>query len=241
MRWQYRRERNVLQGKVAIITGGAGALGGGVVEAFAAAGAHIAVFDRGGEHLDVLAQRHPDILPMVVDLLDASGIAAAVEQVRFRFGSVDVLAHLAGGWYGARVEETPPDQWRAQLDLNLTTSFLMAHAVLPVMLEQRSGVLLAVGSRPAVGPAAGNAAYAVAKLGVIKLMQTIDEEHRQDGIRANVILPSVIDTPANRRAMPKADASQWVKPAEIAAVLRFLASDDACIISGAVVPVYGQA
>lgn len=231
----------MLAGKTALITGGAGALGVAVVAAFVEAGAQVAVADRAGNGLAALAQRHPQTLPLAVDARDPVAIEDAVARTRAQFGRLDIVVHLVGGYAGGRVVATSPERWREQLDLNLTTTFLTMRAALPPMLEQGGGVLLAVGSRPAVGPAAGNAAYAVAKLGVIKLMQTIDEEHRKDGIRANVVLPSVIDTPANRSSMPTADASKWVKPTEIAAVLRFLAGDEARSISGAVIPVYGQA
>src|SRR5437868_921973 len=126
----------ILEGKTALISGGAGALGSGVVAVFLEAGAQVAVADRAGPGLDRLAQRHPEVLPLATDLLNAAAVANAVERTRFRFGRIDIAVQLAGGWFGAKVEETPPDRWREQLDLNLTTTFLVAHAVLPPMLEQ---------------------------------------------------------------------------------------------------------
>ena len=229
----------MLQGKTAVVTGGTGALGEAVVAAFLEAGARVAVVSRNGPTSEAVAR--PDVLWLAADVLNTHSMAEAVAQTAARFGQVDILAHLVGSWYGAPVAETPLARWREQLDINLTSAFVTAQAVLPGMLAHGSGVILAVGSRPAVERAAGNAAYAIAKLGVVKLMQTIDEEYRKQGIRANVVLPSVIDTPANRRDMPNADHTRWVQPSEIAAVLRFLASDAASAVSGAVVPVYGKA
>src|SRR5581483_8266211 len=157
-------------------------------------------------------------------------------------GRLDALVCLAGGFFGnTPVADTPPNRLREQLDLNLVATYTAAHAALPHLLAAGGGAIVGVGSRPAVGPATDAVAYGIAKLGVVKLMQTIADEYRTRGIRANAILPSIIDTPANRRDMPNADFTAWVPPEQIAAVIRFLVSADAAAISGAAIPVYGRA
>jgi NAD(P)-dependent dehydrogenase (short-subunit alcohol dehydrogenase family) len=230
----------VLAGKVTVITGGAGALGSRVVEVFREAGAAVVVVDR---EAALASRRATDrVLPLAVDLLDEASVAQAVDAIVARFGRIDALVCLAGGFFGdVPVVDTAPARLREQLELNLLSVYICVHAVLPRMIAAGGGAVVGVGSRPAVRPVPGAVAYGVAKLGVLKLMEAVAEEYREQGIRANAILPSIIDTPANRRSMPDADATRWVRPEQIAAVLRFLVSDDAAIISGAAIPVYGRA
>jgi len=229
-----------LTGKTAIITGGAGALGRAVVACFEEAGANVVVVDRPGTMAAMQASDR--LLPVEADLLDEPSVARMIETARDRFGRLDALVCLVGGFFGdTPVVDTSPERLREQLDLNLVSAYLCVHAALPPMVADGGGAIVGVGSRPAVRPITGAVAYAVAKLGVIKLMESVAEEYREQGIRANAIIPSIIDTPANRRAMPDADAGRWVRPEQIAAVLRFLVSDDAAIISGAAIPVYGRA
>jgi NAD(P)-dependent dehydrogenase (short-subunit alcohol dehydrogenase family) len=230
-----------LAGKTAIITGGAGALGSAVVEVFQQAGANLVVADRSAEALARVAPS-ATLLPAVVNVLDDASVEKLMQDTRERFGSIDALICLAGGFFGdTPVAETPTEKMREQLELNLVSAFACVRAVLTHMLAAGGGTIVGVGSRPAVRAVPGAVAYAAAKLGVIKLMESVAEEYREQGIRANTILPSIIDTPANRRAMADADFSRWVRPEQIAAVLRFLCSDDASIISGASIPVYGRA
>lgn len=231
----------VLSGKTAVITGGAGGLGRAVVRTFQDAGANVVVADRSAE---ALAQFPPQatLLPVEVDVLDERSVDNLMQATRVRFGRIDALLCLAGGFFGdVPVAETPLEKLREQLDLNLVSAFVCVRAVLPHMIAGGGGVIIGVGARPAVRPVPGAVAYAAAKVGVVKLMESVAEEYREQGVRANVILPSIIDTPANRRAMPDADFSRWVHPEQVAAVLRFLVSDDAAIISGAAIPVYGRA
>jgi NAD(P)-dependent dehydrogenase (short-subunit alcohol dehydrogenase family) len=231
----------VLAGKSVIITGGAGALGRAVVASFREAGANVVVVDRDEAALAAWPVSE-QILPLLTDLLDESSVAQMTKAAHERFGRIDGLICLAGGFFGdTPVVETPPARVREQLDLNLLSAYICVHAALPFMLADGGGAIVGIGSRPAVRPVPGAVAYAVGKLGVIKLMEAVAEEYREQGIRANAVIPSIIDTPANRRAMPDADAGRWVRPEQIAAVLRFLVSDDAKIISGAAIPVYGRA
>jgi len=229
-----------LEGKTAIVTGGAGALGRAVVASFQDAGASVVVVDR-AEPLESW-EATDRLLPVAADLLDEADVARMAVTARDRFGRIDALICLAGGFFGdTPIVDTPPTRLREQFELNLLSVYTCVHALLPGMVADGGGAIIGVGSRPAVRAVPGAVAYAVAKLGVIKLMESIAEEYREQGIRANAVIPSIIDTPANRRSMPDADFRRWVQPDQIAAVLRFLVSDDGAVISGAAIPVYGLA
>ncbi|MGH9413064.1 MAG: SDR family NAD(P)-dependent oxidoreductase [Terriglobales bacterium] len=207
--------RNVL------ITGASGGLGGAVVDAFMASGAH------------VTAVSHPDY-----DLTKSADAARAVTAA----GSpLHTLVHLVGGFAGGTsVAETGDATWRSMLTLNLDAAFYTLRAAIPAMLAHPGGRIVLIGSRNAVVPAANLAAYNVAKAGVVALSRTVALEIGSHGATCNVVLPSVIDTPANRAAMPKADPAKWVQPSAIAALIHWLASPAAADINGAVIPIYGQ-
>jgi NAD(P)-dependent dehydrogenase (short-subunit alcohol dehydrogenase family) len=152
------------------------------------------------------------------------------------------LVNLVGGFHvGGRVHETPPEEFEEQFRLNLRPTYLMTRAVLPYMLDRRAGSIVCVGTRAAVQPFPGAAGYVSSKAAVIAFAHAVAVEYKNDGIRCNVILPSVIDTPANRASMPDAKHERWVKPAEIAGVLAHLLSADSGPTSGAAIPVYGRA
>jgi NAD(P)-dependent dehydrogenase (short-subunit alcohol dehydrogenase family) len=156
-------------------------------------------------------------------------------------GQVKGLVCLAGGFAaGGRLHEAPAGEFDAMLELNLGTARRAAAALIPAMLDGGGSIVL-VGTRAALEPFEGGSAYAVSKAAVIALAKAIDADYRDDGIRANAILPSVIDTPANRVAMPDADHERWVAPAEIAMVIAWLLSSDSAPTSGAAIPVYGRA
>jgi NAD(P)-dependent dehydrogenase (short-subunit alcohol dehydrogenase family) len=174
------------------------------------------------------------------DVAQADGVRDLVEGIVARFERVDVLLNTVGGWSGGKpLGETPVEEWDRLLALNLRSAFLLSRAVLPLMLKSGWGRIVHVSSKTAVAPRARQAGYAVAKMGVITLTEVIAAEVKGTGVTANVILPSIIDTPANRDAMPKADPRKWVEPARIAATMRFLCSDDAASINGARIPIYG--
>jgi NAD(P)-dependent dehydrogenase (short-subunit alcohol dehydrogenase family) len=152
------------------------------------------------------------------------------------------VVNLVGGFFsGPLVHETTWEDFDRLLRLNLAPAFNLARAAMPRMLESGGGSFLSVSARPALRPFAGAAAYVTAKAAVLAFIQALDADYRSKGIRANAILPSVIDTPANRRDQPDADFSKWVQPAEIAKVVRFLVSDDSAVTSGGAIPVYGRA
>ena len=233
----------VLDGKVALITGGTGALGSAVSAAFIAAGAHVVatyVVDHELTRFEaaVPAERREAVK---VDLTSRAAIDAVVARVVERHGHLDVLLNLAGGFAPGAVVETPEHELDRLLAMNLKTAFLCTQAVLPAMIQRRHGRIVNVSARPGLIGGGGIAAYAISKAAVAALTRATADEVREHGITVNAIAPSTIDTSANRAAMPKADPTHWVKREEIAATLVFLASDAAAATSGAIIPVYGRA
>lgn len=227
--------------RTVMITGAAGHLGRAVADAFAAEGARLVLV---GRKRDALVQTFGDDddrrLIAAADLLDAAQVQAAVDAALARFGRVDVLCNLAGGFrMGDAVHETSDATWDFLLDLNARTLLHAVRAVVPAMLRQRSGRIVNVGSAAAGRGLPKMAAYCVAKDAVARLTEAMAGELREHGINVNAVLPTVIDTPDNRAAMPGAEPSRWVAPADLAAVIRFLASDAARAIHGAALPVSG--
>ncbi len=218
-----------------LITGANGGLGSAVVEAFLGTGATVY-----GADLSWKRQPHsnPRFHPLEANLLDA----AECDRVAKLAGPVDALLHLVGGFGGGQpVAETPDETWDKMLGLNLRSAYSIFRAVLPSMTKAGKGRIVAVGARAAIEPIANFAAYSVSKAALVALVKTVASEVKDSGITANVVLPSVIDTPANRAAMPAADASKWVTPESIAGLLVWLASDAARDVNGAVRPIYGRA
>lgn len=236
-----------LTGKVAVVTGGTGGLGGAVVAALLAAGAHVALPYRHEGDLEKLREREhlgadAALSGAVVDLTDEQAVAAFFQQVAATQGGIDVLVNIAGGFGGGKpVHETPWDVWQKQLDINLKTAVLASRFAAQHMLTRGSGAIVHVGTRTALQSGKNLSAYSASKRAVLQLTEAMADELLQQDITVNAVLPSVIDTPTNRKAMPNADHSTWVTPAEIAAVIRFLVGPEARIISGAAIPVYGKA
>jgi len=235
-----------VHGKAVLITGATGALGQAVSRTFAAAGARLALTARSeeklGELADALDLPADRLVTHPADVTDAGSVDALVKQTAARLGRVDALLHVAGGWRGGKtVAETEVGDLDFMLTLNLKSTFLVCRAVLPYMVAQEWGRIVAVGSRSAVRPGRRSGAYAASKAGLIVLIETIAAEVKGKGITANVVLPSTIDTPANRQAMPKADFSKWVPAEQIAAAMLYLCSDEAAAVNGARIPVYGGA
>lgn len=218
-----------------LITGANGGLGEAVTREFLGRGDRVTGVARSWK-----AQALP-ITAVEADLTTAAGCSQAVESA-LRAGPVDALIHVLGGFAGGDpVHRTDDAVWDGMMALNLTAAFRMFRVVLPGMLAAKHGRIVAVGSRTGVEPAAGLSAYGVSKAGLAALIRTLALELKGTGVTANVVMPSVIDTPANRSAMPKADASRWVKPESIASTIAWLASDASADINGAVIPVYGAA
>ena len=182
-----------------------------------------------------------DGLSLVEANLLEGGAEAAVAAARER-GPVRSLVNVAGGFAsGPKLHEAGADELERMVALNLTTAANASRASLPAMLEAGGGAIVCIGARAALEPFAGGSSYAISKAAVLALVRSLDADYRDEGIRANAVLPSVIDTPANREAMPDADFDAWVQRAEIARVIRFLCSQDSAPVSGAAIPVYGRA
>ncbi len=235
-----------LAGKVALITGGTGALGRAVTSSLVQAGASVAVtyiVDREvPECKECLGARADAPLFLKADVTMESEVQELVKTVVGRLSRIDILLHLVGGYIGdLPVAGLPEAEWDHMLNVNLKSAFLCCKHVVPVMQRQGGGRILTVSSRAAIRVFPGISAYAAAKAGLIAFTETLAGEVLKDNITVNSILPSVIDTPANRQAMPGADYSLWVKPEEIARVLLFLCSEASGQISGASIPVYGRA
>ena len=228
---------NPVEGKVTVITGASGGLGRSVTEAFLAGGARVVGVSRSIKQADFA---HPQFVAMPLELESgeaASGLAADVAE---RFGRIDALVHVMGGFAGGQsVAETDDTTLEQMLDINFRAAFYIIRAVLPAMRRAGNGRILAVASRQAVEPGAMVAAYSASKAALVALVRSVALENRDRGITANTVLPGTMDTPANRAGDPKADRSRWVQPAHVAELLVFLASEAGASINGAAIPVYG--
>jgi NAD(P)-dependent dehydrogenase (short-subunit alcohol dehydrogenase family) len=226
----------------AIITGGTGGLGSAVVARLLDDGWRVVVpWIMEGELERTPAREGLELAR--ADLLDPDAVASVVEQAAgARDAPLRAVVNLVGGFaMGGRVHETAIEEFEEQFRLNLRPTYLVTAAAMPHLLAAGEGSIVCVGTRAAVQPFSGAAGYIASKAAVIAFAQAVAAEYKHDGIRCNVILPSVIDTPANRASMPKADHEKWVKPAEIAGVIAHLVSDESRPITGAAVPVYGRA
>jgi len=227
---------------VALITGATGGVGRIVSETFAAHGYRLALVARHADAVEALADSLAvPTLALTADVTTPDAATEVVHATKADFGRLDVVVHLVGGYAGGQsLAGITLETWERMLRLNLTSAFLIAQAALPIMREQNFGRLLFVSSVHGHTPGKHVAAYAAAKGGLETLVRAIAAETRGDGITANAVAPSVIDTPANRRAMPNADTSAWVAPERLAALFAFLASEAAADINGAVIPLPGR-
>ncbi len=221
-----------LDKKVVLITGGSGGLGQTVVPAFVQAGARVVSVVRGAS-----SSQTPGQVSMKADVTDEHDVRRLVDEVVQKEGRVDTLINLVGGFAPGRVLETESSLWQRMLTLNLTSAFFLSKAVIPDMMTRRSGRIVHVAARSAMEPAPGAFAYSVSKSGLVAMIRTLALELTGSGITVTGILPGTMDTPANRKSMPDADPSTWVKPESVARTLLLLASDEADQINGAIVPI----
>jgi NAD(P)-dependent dehydrogenase (short-subunit alcohol dehydrogenase family) len=231
--------------QVVMVTGAAGNLGRAVARRFRAAGARLVLVDRASDRLprlfpDLLDDPHA-LLANSVDVTEPHLVTAAVAETIERFGRIDVLVNTVGGYRGGKpVADTPLELWDDVFDLNARSAFIVSSAVAPHMLAQGSGRIVNVGSKSALQGSRRSAAYSAAKSAVVRLTESLAADLKREGITANCVLPSTLDTPENRENMPSADPSRWVTPEEVADVILFLASDAARAVQGAAIPVYGR-
>jgi NAD(P)-dependent dehydrogenase (short-subunit alcohol dehydrogenase family) len=226
---------------VVMITGATGNLGRATASAFARQGARLCLLARKLDDVEGYRKEGAsDVLACPADLMEAKAIDAAVAKAVERFGQIDVLCNIAGGFaMGEAVHEIDAKGWARMMELNAGSVLRMAHAVVPHMLARKSGRIVNVGAYGALGGKAQMGAYIASKSAVIRLTESMAAELRDAGINVNCVLPSIIDTPENRAAMPKANPAKWVAPEDLAAVILFLASPAARAIHGASLPVVG--
>lgn len=225
--------------RTVMVTGAAGTLGRAVAAAFAAEGANLVLLGH-REAPPPAGLDAASCLVVAADLLDAGQVADAAGRARDRFGAIDVLCNIAGGFrMGEAVHETGDATWDFLLDLNARSIVHTARAVVPGMVERGEGRIVNVAAHAAQRGVAGMGAYCVSKSAVMRLTESMAAELRERGINVNCVMPTIIDTPENRRSMPDADPTRWVAPADLAEVIRFLASPAARAIHGAALPVTG--
>jgi NAD(P)-dependent dehydrogenase (short-subunit alcohol dehydrogenase family) len=232
-------------GKVVLVAGGTGGLGKAVSLAFLAEGAKVivtylipegfaALREATGEYASSLEGQH-------LDVTDEVTARKMVNEIASKYGHLDALINTVGGYAGGtKMWELDAKVFDQMLALNLRSGFALARAVVPQMLKQRGGAIVNIASKAAFDHAAGAMAYVASKAAAVAMMDSLAEDLRGTGVRANSILPSIIDTSVNRKAMPGADFAKWPKPEEIARVILFLCSDDAKVVHGAAIPVYGM-
>ncbi len=231
--------------KIVLVAGGTGGLGRAVSLAFLAERATVAVTFRNPAELAALESAAlvgaSRLTGHRVDVTDEAATRALVDELVARHGRLDALVNAVGGYAGgAKLWEMDTKAFDQMLLLNLRSGYALARAAVPAMLKQGRGAIVNVASRSALVHGPGESAYAASKAGAVAMIDSLAADLKGTGVRANSILPSIIDTEANRKAMPKADFSKWPKPEEIARVVLYLCSDESKLIHGAAVPVYGQ-
>lgn len=238
-----------LTDKVAIVTGAYGDLGTAVTRKLAEAEARLVLVGHDADALSSLVDELTVAEGLVsvsrvqavpADVTKVAAVKRVVEAAEQPFGQIDMLFNIVGGWAGgSNVVDTDVDIWEHMIELNLNSVFIVSRAVLPHMAERGHGKIVNVSSKAATQTGKNRAAYAVAKAAVLKLTEAMSAEFKDRGVNVNAVLPSTIDTEANRQAMPSADFDTWVTPAEVADAMLWLASEEADAIHGAAVPVYG--
>lgn len=224
-----------------LVTGGTGALGGAVVDAMLDGGWHVVATWVVPAERERAAERE-NLELVQADLLDEQVVADVARSAASGRHPLRAVVNLVGGYAaGPKVHETGLEDFDRMLRLNLRPAFLVTRAAAPYLIDAGGGSIVCVSARAALHPFPGAAAYASSKAAVLAFAKAVAADYRDEGVRCNAVLPSVIDTPANRASQPEADHSRWVDPAEIAAVIRFLCSGESAPVSGAAIPVYGRA
>ena len=233
------------EGKVILVAGGTGGLGRAVSLAFLKENAAVVATYRKQEELDALkiaaATNASRLEACAVDVTDEAAVLQLVEKVIGKYRRLDAMVNTVGGYAGgAKLWELDTKVFDQMLALNLRSGYALSRAAVRAMLKQGRGAIVNVASKAALDHAAGAAAYAASKAAAVAMLDSLAGDTQGSGVRVNTILPSIIDTEANRKAMPKADFAKWPKPEDIARVILFLCSEDARVIHGAAIPVYGD-
>jgi NAD(P)-dependent dehydrogenase (short-subunit alcohol dehydrogenase family) len=225
--------------KTVLVAGGTGGLGREVTLAFAQDGASVIVTYRKQEEFDAVKNTGVEGYPL--DVTDESAVRDLIDRVVAKYGQLDALINTVGGYVGGvKFWNANDTVFEQMLALNLRSGYVLSRAVVPVMMKQGFGSVVNISAKAALDHPAGASAYAASKAAAIAMMDSLAADLRGTGVRVNSVLPSIIDTEANRKAMPNADFSKWPKPSDIAKVIRFLCSEDAKVIHGASIPVYGN-
>jgi NAD(P)-dependent dehydrogenase (short-subunit alcohol dehydrogenase family) len=231
-------------GKLALVAGGTGGLGRAVTLAFLEEGAKVVVTYQKQEEFNAVknaaGSNGPSLEGRRVDVTDEAAVRQLIESILAQHRRLDVLVNSVGSFAVGKLWELDTKVFDLMLALNVRSGYVLARVVAPVMLKQKSGAIVNVASRAALDHSAGLAAYAASKAAALALMDSLAAEVKGTGMRVNSVLPSIIDTEVNRKAMPGADFAKWPKPEEIARVILFLCSDDAKLIHGSAIPVYGD-
>jgi NAD(P)-dependent dehydrogenase (short-subunit alcohol dehydrogenase family) len=222
---------------IVLITGAKGGLGSTVTEAFLNSGAQVAGVSRSIKQSDF---PHPNFTAVAGELSTGAEAAKVADAVAQKYGRIDVLVHLVGGFAAAPLAETDDTTFDRMIDLNLRSLFNITKAVLPHMRRNLGGRIVAIGSRAAIDPGAGVSVYAATKAAVVALMHSVARENTDANITANVLLPGTIDTPANRSADPAANTGKWIRPATLASLILWLTGPDGGQVNAAAIPVFGN-
>lgn len=226
-----------MNGKIVLVTGANGGLGTFVTRAFLDAGATVV-----GTSLNIRRDlfNNPNFATVPSDVSNADDAKRLIDEIDRKFGKLNVLAHTVGGFAGGQtVAETDDATFQRMLDMNLKTTLNILRAAIPLLVRNTDSRIIAIGSRQALEPGKNVGAYSASKAAMVSLIQTVALENKDAGLKANVILPSTMDTAANRQAMPKADFSKWVQPSSVASLMVWLTGDGGRDVNGAVIPVYG--
>jgi NAD(P)-dependent dehydrogenase (short-subunit alcohol dehydrogenase family) len=231
-------------GKAVFVAGGTGGLGRAVSVAFLGEGANVIATYRDQKEMEDLKHISANIASLSgvnVDVTNDAAVARVIQGIVEEYGHLDAVVNAVGGYAGGtKLWETDPKVFDRMIALNLRAGYAIMRAAVPAMLQQKSGAIVNVAARAAFDHAGGAAGYVASKAAAVAMMDSLAADLKGTGVRANSIVPSIIDTAANRKAMPSANFAQWPKPEEIARVILFLCSDDARVIHGAAVPVYGD-
>jgi len=227
-----------MKGKVVLVTGANGGLGTYVTQAFLDADATVIGTSRKIQQSDF---KNSNFTAVPAEISTREGAKVLVDQVVERFGRLDILAHTVGGFAGGQsIVDTDDTTFQRMFDLNLNCVFHILRASVPALRKTGNGRVIAIGSRAALEPGAGVGAYSASKAAMVSLIRTVSLENKDAGLTANVILPGTMDTPANRKAIPNADFSKWVRPSTVASLTTWLAGEAGKDVNGAVIPVYGS-
>jgi NAD(P)-dependent dehydrogenase (short-subunit alcohol dehydrogenase family) len=231
--------------KIVLVAGGTGCLGRAVSLAFLGESYKVTVTYQRREEWEALqaaaGARKSDLQGFGLDVTDETAVKDMIAELVSKYGRLDALVNTVGGYVGGiKLWELEPKVFEKMLALNLRSGFTLSRAVVPITLKQRSGAIVNVAAKAALDHAAGAAAYAASKAAALAMMDCLAADLKGSGVRVNSILPSIIDTETNRKAMPGSDFSKWPKPEDIARVILFLCSDAAKVVHGAALPVYGD-